>query len=306
MEASYGSLSSPEDIAFARAYGQKVPDVEGFKTVRKQVDWSQVVGSLFVPWLVFVFTFSLMSMRFHYDYASATQLLCFALLFVALYFGFTMFMAVQRGQEAFWHGFMFATCLLWWTLAFIGGNVNFLSNFEPVYDVNNLNIYPSVDPTKYRGNQLMDAGIIRFTPEAQVYLPYSMNFVNKDTYCAAPIISGNASMPTYDFWAIGKNCCGSKISDFSCGGVTNPNARSGLRLMNDNDRQFYRLVVRKAEASFKITATHPIFFYWMQEPGDEIKAYQEDGLRVMRNSICGAFVGQLLLIVLAIKIYVKT
>lgn len=306
----YGTISStPQDLAFARSFGQKVPKVEGYEAPKKAVDVPQILTSLFVPWLIFVFTFALMSTRFHYDFASATLCLCFALLAASLYLGYLYIAAVQDGNPNFWLGFAFATSLLWWTIAFMGGNVNFLSNFEPVYDVTRLNVYPMVDPAVYRGNGLMDAGVIQFTADSRVHLPLSMNFKNKDMYCAAPIISGpaNASLNySLDFWAIGKNCCNGDIASFRCGEYNNPKARSGLRLMNDNDRLFFRLVVEQAEASFHVTATHPIFLYWMQDPMDEIKAYQDDGMRVMKLSVCSALVGQVVLTFIAYQIFMRT
>lgn len=56
----------------------------------------------------------------------------------------------------------------------------------------------------------------------------------------APIVNGNAALATYDFWAVGLNCCSGVSSDFRCGEFNNQHARSGLRLMRDDQRPFYR------------------------------------------------------------------
>mmetsp|Transcript_98657 Transcript_98657/g.169781 ORF Transcript_98657/g.169781 Transcript_98657/m.169781 type:complete len:312 (-) Transcript_98657:207-1142(-) len=306
----YGTISSPQDAAFARSFGQKIPLLEGYKTTDRGMEWPRLAASLFVPWIIFVCTFSVISMRLHYDSASTAQLICFVSLGVVLTFGFMTFTAVKKGQESFWIGFLFATSLLWWTAAFAGGNANYKSNFEPVYDVMQLNIYPNVDPANFTGNQLMDAGIINFTEGSFVSLPMSMNFVNKDTYCAAPILSGdrnNVSLPaSLDFWAVGKNCCGGKIADFRCGGYNNPRAHHGLRLMSDADRTFFRLAVRQAESSFNVKARHPLFLHWMEDAVEEVKAYQSEGERTTQNFILGSFVGQFLLTALAVQVYTKT
>lgn len=307
MAPEYGSLSGPQDIAFARSLGQQVPEVEGY-VGKKQVDWNRVFGSLCGPWLIFVLTYCFAAMQVA---GSATVVLCVILLGVALSFGFMTIMAFRNGkmEDAFWFAFIFATALLWWTIAYMSGNSNYLLNFEPVNDVNQLNVYPNVDPFKYRGNQLMDAGIIQFTADSRVHLPYSGHFKNKEVYCAAPIISGpaNSTLPdSFDFWAIGKNCCSGQIADFRCGGYQNAKAHSGLRLMNDADRAFYRLVVQQAAASFHIKAAHPLFVYWMEDPMFEINAYQDDGMLAMKNAICAAFLGQLLLTALVTYFSMKS
>ena len=116
----------------------------------------------------------------------------------------------------------------------------------------------------------------------------SMAFKNVDTYCVAPVsvlqgrlwllpqfsqILCRVSMPggvvlpleTYDFWAIGMDCCSVNAADFHCGTglgwilsvrpekaklaggeVGNFKAHSGLRLLDDRQRSFYRLAVEQA------------------------------------------------------------
>ncbi|CAE7450804.1 unnamed protein product [Symbiodinium natans] len=119
-------------------------------------------------------------------------------------------------------------------------------------------------------------------------------FKNSDLYCVAPIINKNASKAaspacpqkavhskhlqqrsfgstcfaeaapvSYDYWAVGLNCCDQ--SGFRCGEYDKPSARSGVRLLNEEQRQFYVLAVKEAEATFGLKATTPLFFFWVED-----------------------------------------
>merc|ERR1719161_1268457 len=103
--------------------------------------------------------------------------------------------------------------------------------------------------------------------------------MNLDMYCVAPVVNGDSQLTTYDYWAVGVNCCSGSSSDFRCGEFNNVHARSGLRLMKDEQRPFFRLAVQQAEAAYKIKAEHPLFFHWMQDPVAAVNAYRDDGFK---------------------------
>jgi len=132
-----------------------------------------------------------------------------------------------------------------------------------------------------------------------------MGFKNLETYCVAPIVIGDQPLARYDFWAVGLNCCSGNSGDFHCGEFSNPSAQAGLRLMNDDDRAFYRLAVQQAEATYTIEATHPIFFQWMQDPLSELASYQDDGMKLYFYSVFAFFGLQLFLVAFAVVFFSK-
>merc|ERR1719158_2377819 len=144
--------------------------------------------------------------------------------------------AKARDRDPMWYtfaalGFFLAVCL-----ATVFGDMNFWYNMQPFYDIENLNTYPNINPAKEKGQQLMDAGRVYFANDARLDDKYAMGFKNLDLYCVAPIVVGSDQLASYDFWAVGLNCC----SEFN-----NPHARSGLRLMRDDQRPFFRLAVQQ-------------------------------------------------------------
>merc|ERR1719502_1744702 len=112
--------------------------------------------------------------------------------------------------------------------------------------------------------------MIQFTKGSSLWLQRSIGFKNEDVYCVAPIRSANNTQSTFDFWAVGINCCSGHAPDFQCGEFSNPMARSGLRVMDLQARDNFRLAVKEAEAAFNIQAPHPVFMHWMMDPQAEV------------------------------------
>merc|ERR1740138_711037 len=140
-----------------------------------------------------------------------------------------------------------------------------------------------------------------------------MGFRNDKVYCVAPIVSqyegaaGNSNMSTYDFWAVGVNCCSGnqKKPDFHCGEFNNARAGAGLRLMRDDERPFFRLAVQQAEAMWRIRADHPLFFYWMHDPIAEVSSYYDEGVKYYLLGIFSHFLLQLFLVIVACLAFSK-
>merc|ERR1719240_2540388 len=208
----------------------------------------------------------------------------------------------HANQDPSWSFFAAFAFLIATVLAIVLGDLNFWHHMQPVYDIQQLNAYPSVNPAKERGGQLMDAGRVYFTDGSKLDFSKSMRFRNFEEYCVVPIVHGDDKPDTssYDFWAVGINCCSGLSQEFRCGEFNNPKARSGLRLMRDSQRPFFRLAVQQAEAAYKIKATHPVFFYWMENPTAEVKSYRDDGYKQFLVGVFTHFSFNLLCVVIAV------
>lgn len=278
--ASYGYNAAQAPYNFDPSYGGGM-----MKPARPRagVNGVGILVSFLVPWFLFMFIFTVQSFSIHYDNPNLAHMVTMLAMLVVGVLGYSALVSWRRRQSgedaANWTCFLFLTATIAFLLALSAGSYNFSHNMTPFYDVNNLNVYPSVDPATSRGQQFMDAGRFVFTPDSRLDLQHSVGFKNLDTYCVSPIISGDGTMESYDFWAVGVNCCSGHVADFACGEFNNPRAQSGLRLMRDDLRSFFRLAVQQAEASYNIKAAHPIFVYWMQDPIAEINAYQDDGCK---------------------------
>lgn len=265
-----------------------------------------IVQSLFAPWILFCLTYSVISFKYHYDREWLCYFLagfCLLAVLVSARLALNVVMAKRQHDERHaptWYIFLFVTMFVAWFLGIVLGNLNFWSNMQPYYNYMDLNNYIGVDPSGTRGQQLMDAGRIDFTRNATLDLRKSMGFKNVDTYCVAPISIGGLPLASYDFWAVGLDCCTSHASDFHCAEYDNMEASGGLRLLRDDQRAFFRLAVRQAEATHGIVATHPLFFYWTSDPLAEMESFRDEGYSFYFVGMLAHFLWQTLVTVLAV------
>mmetsp|Transcript_40064 Transcript_40064/g.115524 ORF Transcript_40064/g.115524 Transcript_40064/m.115524 type:complete len:317 (-) Transcript_40064:39-989(-) len=208
-------------------------------------------------------------------------------------------------REPFWYIFLTLTMLAAWIFGVCLGQTNWFNNMLPYEDLQNLSEHPAVDPSSMTSRQVMDVGRVAFTENTELDLTKSIGFKNTDRYCVAPITVRGTRLESYNFWAIGLNCCSGNAADFHCGEYDNPKARGGLRLMRADQRPFYRLAVQQAEATFNIRADYPLFFYWMQNPTAEMESYKADARKFFLLGLVATICCQLLLLVLALLAHSK-
>lgn len=278
---------------------------------RRRLNAVAICLSLFVPWGMFCAMFWVMAFSLHYKH----PFICYALVLCGLAFvGVLVLFARdsvirrERGdpdREPTWLIFLAATTFLAWLLGVLVGDLVYYYIMEPYYASVNLNTYLGIDPSRMTGQQLMDASRLVFTEDSKLDIKRSMGFKNMEIYCVAPIISGKQPMATYDFWAVGQNCCSGNKADFHCGEFNNPNARAGLRLMRDDPRPFYRLAVQQAEAAYDINAGHPLFFEWMQDPNGALENLLNSGAKWYLLGIFTYFLIQLFLVLTATLLFAR-
>lgn len=309
----YGTTSAGDQIGFP--YGQSGGYLAGSPSFaskapfkRKRMNVVAICMGQFVPWLIFSTVLALLSFSWHYRspniVASLVGALCVALgLAVLAVMGGAVGGRPEEmgGSGPSWHLFLAVTSFLACIMAAYFGNHNFWLNMQPHYDVANLNTYNMVDPSRMRGQELMDAGAITFVEGTYLDLKRSMGFRNMDTYCVAPIsgghVTGTPQLAAYDFWAVGKNCCDPNTGgDFTCGEYNSPGALSGLRAVQDEDRAFYRLAVEQASSAYAIKANHPLFFYWVSDPMTDNDSMKKDGYKFYMVGMIGFFCFQLILV----------
>jgi len=276
---------------------------------RKRINIVSVAVALFLPWALFAGVFALMSFSLHYTQSTLTTVLAVLCFVPVLWTGFFAAQQVKKraagaGRESTWYVFLFISLLVAWSCGYIFGSTNYSTYTEPYYNVNNLMTYTSIDPSAWRGQQLMDAGRVVFTSDSVLNTKMFSGFKNAKTYCVAPItieVNGTyKSQDTYDFWAVGTECC---TKSFQCGDYNNPDAHGGLRLTSDADRGFYRLAVQQAEAAFRIKAAHPLFFTWTQDPVGSTSDYLSDSIQYFLIGVSVFFVVQVFVVACATIVF---
>lgn len=264
-------------------------EIKPIRRRSKKLNLLQVVWNSFAPWLVFSVLYLLISFRFRYEYST------YAWGSVWLGYGlvFWLYLSLRHHREErredVWHYYSVFSMFCLVSAAALLGDMNFWYNMRGFYDNETLNSYPNVDPSRHTGAEMMDVGRAYFTIGSYVETSLSIGFKNVHTYCVAPIVKGKMKQDTYDFWAVGVDCCTGGTADFKCGQYDNPSARSGIRFLGDDFRDNFNLAVQQAEATYKLKASHPLLFTWVEDPVAEMVAYRTAGYKMFVLASLTAF-----------------
>lgn len=217
--------------------------------------------------------------------------LCWAGVFLILFFRvatiLVFLMAVVKGRYmhefyrssfffwGWWPMWLFITTAAATVIGYLIGShveTNFLG---PYFELKKLQKYSDINPEHVPGERIQDAGLVDFTNFVEMDRAKGGCYMNKgNTYCIAPIVNGGEvkygmeGMPrtgSFDYFAVGVNCCPCPNRDFQCGEWRNPIASGGIRSLDVKARPFFQLALDDWQASYQKTAKNPMFFEWVQD-----------------------------------------
>lgn len=258
-----------------------------FPGARRRMNIIPMVLNVFIPWFVFCTMVSIWSFRFHHVHENWCQIIFICSWLVPFFIAMIAWKSNADDMAPMWYKFAVLSISLAILLGTLYGCYNYQENMLPFYENNDLMQYPNVDPGHQRGQDLVDAGRVYFTEGTKLDFNHVWHFRHVNTYCVVPIISAPAadgvyrpSTGSYDFWAVGKDCCAvAGTTDFRCGDFMDPTVRSGLRLLNNADRPYYRLAIQQAEALYDMISTYPLLFEWTRDPLYDVLLYRDRGYK---------------------------
>jgi len=307
LDCDSGFAVDEKRASVAGAFGGKGPFLRGR---RRRINLLPAVLCVLGPWALFTIVSAALALSIHYVQATMCWVIvavCF--LAVVLTGAFAFRSGVRRfnhvEHDPTWLYFLFMSMLVAFLAAFVIGSSNYSANMQPYFNMKSLDNYTNVDVSRKHGQQLMDAGLISFHNHTRLDTSKSMGFKNGKIYCVAPITLGNTTLASYDFWAVGVDCCSATRADFHCPNFNNPSANGGIRAMTDADRPFYRLAVQQAEAAYSLKATHPLFFVWSVDPEATVETWKWNGRRELLICIFSYFVFQTFVVAVATLAFAK-
>jgi hypothetical protein len=220
-----------------------------------------------------VFSFLLYLLTSDYRYHNPRKTIVWAAVPVVwcIFVAVELFRKRGKDREPMWLGFIFCSMILALAAGTYTGGAMYEESFLPYYDMMSLNDYPNVNPATEPGDIYLDAGFMGFVDGTELDLKIVGMYVHEDTFCVAPIVNTklNSGVPktgSYDFWAVGKNCCNNPPGVFMCGAAANKEAGQGLRETNMKDKANYQLAIQQANAKYDINTQYPMMVHWVQDP----------------------------------------
>lgn len=301
--AQYGALPAQPQLLEAGLSKGGAPLKPFQPKKRARFSVNQLCASLFFPWILFIVLSAVVTFRIHYASIAACWTIVALGLLLTIAIGV---LAVQKAQmdssPTWWLFFLFGSSLLAVVGAAVVSDLNFWDNMQPYYDLQSLATYSDINPNKNSGRQMMDAGVVEFIKGSKLDRGKAYMFQHLENYCVTPVTVGDETLASYDFWAVGLNCCNfnfSHVVDYKCGPYKSPTARMGVRLMSENRRDFYRLAVQQAEAKYRINAKNPIFFHWTEDAHEDEASYSTYGVKHFWYGVLAFFALQVLMILIA-------
>jgi len=236
--------------------------------------------NVFVPWGVFVFCCGICSFWVMYAHPTLAWSLITAVFLLWLACVFTALWARRFDPDPTW--FSYAALMV--GIMALAGTIAGLQNYhrfsKPYFEIHDLQVIKGVDASFVPGKNVMDAGIVHFASGNHLDHGKSWHFMFHNTYCVAPIVTNGTAPATqsYDFWAVGKDCCSLGASDFRCGSWGDVSSSGGIRLTESVSKgalKYYKLAVQQASSLYDIRAPNPIFLTWSSHPTAEVSSWNQ-------------------------------
>lgn len=244
-------------------------------------DLRSMLTSWLVPWALFAVVMSILSTSMHYDSPALTRLLLGFLAILLLLVFFKAVGTLKGGDKraAAWSMVLALSLLGAYVAGVLAGEDNYSTYTRNLYLAEDLNTYYDINPSTSVAGSFMDGARVTFSEGSKVDVERAIGFMNKEIYCVAPIINGpDQTAGTFDFWAVGKNCCPGRVADFgTCGDYDDPAVHAGFMVLEEDLKPYYRLAVQQAEATWGITAAHPVFYEWLADPDSKLRFFEEKG-----------------------------
>jgi hypothetical protein len=145
------------------------------------------------------------------------------------------------------------------------------------------NVYPNRVGT---GAEVPPFGSIDFATGTRVDMSKSMGFAGDGVFCVAPLVVAGEPMPSYEFWAVGKDCCTDASNDFHCEGFDEVQNVAGFHLMNNTAESYYLKAVQRAMQAYGFAVVHPVFVENKDYALSALKARKLDGIIVFSFAVC--------------------
>lgn len=235
-----------------------------------------------VPWLIFVGVFGLTASEAVY-YQSLWVYIAIAA--VTVFWLACILVAVRaRSSEPdpTWYAyFAMAVGIALFAGVICGSNL-YEGYTLPVIELESLRTIKNLDVSKTSGKNVLDAGAFYFASGTEQSLWQSWHFKRApggDLFCVAPLAAAGGQAPetqSYDFWAVGKDCCSEAAADFRCGRPSNEDKPAALRITKEQDLVYYRLAVQQAESIHHYKSESPIFVEWYEDPEQQIDDWRTE------------------------------
>lgn len=243
--------------------------------------WRLITIWTLIPWTTSALILVLTGFYLRYLYPLNTQLLAIFVAVAGLIIPTLQMRRADNMVTRFWalYGLFIVG------VASIGGG--YLGEYtyqvytKPYHELDQLKKYKHIDPSTTYGSELYDAGLIEFAPYTKLDRARAGCFQSRTKFCVAPIVThslGSRIIPptgSFDFFAVGKDCCNCPDQDFRCGSWDQIGSPGGLRMLDSIDDSYYQLAVDQWTAAYRTQAKRPIFLYWTNEPVGNFRGLRE-------------------------------